>query len=418
MIISFQNDGEIDMRAVTTIGISAKEGDSPIGYFGSGLKYAISVILRSGGSITVWSGLSRYVFAKAPVRVRDQDFEVITMTEYGPGCEVPREPRELGFTTRLGVNWEGWQAFRELYCNTIDERGETIMDREGHKPREGATTIHVQGVVDIENAYTNRGGIVLTKEPDWRLEGVDVHPGESNHLYYRGILAAELQHASTYCYNVLAPLVLTEDRTIKFPHLAHHAIAKSIIHHEDKAFLRQWLSSPRDSFEHRLDLAGPGERPSKAFLDAAQEVARAVELPCNLAVQGLLAKYREHPGIQPAKLTTAQQQQLEEAKAIVHGMSYDINKHPIIIVEHLGIGRLGTVLNKSIVLSKRCFDMGVKTVAGTLMEEHLHLEYGFLDNSRDFQNYLIDRLVTLAVDGVEAVGTAKRVFVDADDEPF
>lgn len=418
MIISFQNDGEIDMRAVTTIGISAKEGDSPIGYFGSGLKYAISVILRSGGSITVWSGLHRYVFAKAPVRVRDQEFEVITMTEYGPGCEVPREPRELGFTTRLGVNWEGWQAFRELYCNTIDERGETIMDREGHKPREGATTIHVQGVVDIENAYTNRGGIVLTKEPGWRLEGIDIHPGESNHIYYRGILAAELQHGAAYCYNVLHPLVLTEDRTIKFPHLAHQAIARSIVGCEDKQFIKEWLTSPRDSFEYKLDLGVVGERPSKAFLDAAEEVARQVELPCNLAVRGLLARYREDPGIKPAILTPAQERQLEEAKAIVHGMSYDINKHPIIIVEHLGIGRLGTVLNKSIVLSKRCFDMGVKTVAGTLMEEHLHLEYQFQDCSRDFQNYLVDRLVTLAVDGVEAVGNSPRVLQEADDEPF
>lgn len=414
MIISFQNDGEIDMRAVTTIGISAKEGDSPIGYFGSGLKYAISVILRSGGAITVWSGLHRYVFAKAPVSVRGQDFEVITMTEYGPGCEVGREPRELGFTTRLGINWEGWQAFRELYCNTLDEAGETIMDREGHKPREGATTIHVQGVVDIENAYTNRGGIVLTKEPDHRLEGVDVHPGESNHVYYRGILAAELQQQASFCYNVLTPLVLTEDRTIKFPHLAHQAIARSIIRCEDPRFLKQWLTSARDSFEHKLDLACTGERPSKAFLDAAEEVARAVELPCNLAVQGLLARYREAPAVQPAKLTPAQERQLEEAKAIVHAMGYDINKSPLIIVEHLGVGRLGTVLNKAIVLSKRCFDMGVKTVAGTLMEEHLHLEYGFQDNSRDFQNYLIDRLVTLAVDGVGAVGTAARVF---DDEP-
>lgn len=417
MIISFQNEGEIDMRAVTTIGVSAKEGDSPIGYFGSGLKYAISVILRSGGSITVWSGLHRYVFAKAPIRVREQEFEVITMTEYGPGCEVPREPRELGFTTRLGINWEGWQAFRELYCNTLDERGETIMDREGHKPRGGATTIHVSGVVDIEIAYTTRGSIVLTREPSWRLAGIDVHPGESNHLYYRGILAAELDHGSTYCYNVLTPLVLTEDRTIKQPYLAARMIAHAIINCEDRAFLKEWLSSPRETFEYKLDLGVLGERPSNAFLDVAEEVCRQVELPCNLALPGLLARYRQAPGIEPTKLTAAQERQLDEAKAIVHAMSYDINKHPLIVVEHLGTGRLGAVLNKSIVLSKRAFDMGVKVVAGTIMEEHLHLEYGFLDCSRDFQNYLVDRLVTLAVDGVEAVGTAASV-IKEDVVPF
>ena len=59
MIVNFQNNGEIDIRAVTTIEINAKEGDNPIGYFGSDLKYTINVILRSSSTITIWSDLNR-----------------------------------------------------------------------------------------------------------------------------------------------------------------------------------------------------------------------------------------------------------------------------------------------------------------------------------------------------------------------
>lgn len=429
MIVSFQNNGEIDMRAVTTIGISAKEGDSPIGYFGSGLKYAISVILRSGGSITVWSGLHRYVFAKAPVRVRDQDFEVITMTEYGPSCEVGREPRELGFTTRLGVNWEGWQAFREIYCNAIDEKGEVIMSREGHTPSEGKTTIHVSGVVDFEESYNKRGAIVLTREPAFRLQGVDVHLGESQHIYYRGILAGELDRPSAFCYNILTPLVLTEDRTIKHIHYAHHAIARAIVQAEDEEFLEGALHAPREGFEHRLDLGVGAEMvtPSVKFLDMAEAALRSVEKPHNLALMGLLAKHRKSEvALKPAVLTAEEERQFVAAKEIVRSLGYDIDAHPIVVVPSLGVGILGRVQGKMILVSRRAFDMGTKTVAGTLMEELLHLGYGFLDCSRDFQNYLIDRLVTLAVSGPSAVGAgaitpppgAIARAIGTDEEPF
>jgi hypothetical protein len=396
MIVSFQNTGLIDIRAVTTFGVSAKEGDSPIGYFGTGLKYAIAVILRSGGAVTIWRGLDRYEFGLADVEVRGEEFRIITMRGYDPVAPDMPSLKELGFTTRLGINWEGWQAFREIYCNTIDERGETIMDRVGHEPKEGFTTIHVSGVVDFEESYTKRGSIVLTKTPMRRMEGVDVHHGESNHLYYRGILAGELVRGSRYCYNVLSPLILTEDRTIKHIHFAHIAIAKAIVSCDDEEFVLEWLQSPRDSFEHGLDLAYGGD-PSEAFLNAAEKAVNIPDRPLNLSTTGLVARHRKVQGtLTPAVLDSVQTAQLTKAKEVCRKLGYEIDQHPIIVVKSLGVGILGSTQTGAIVLSQRAFDMGTKTVAGTILEEHLHLAFQFNDESRDFQNYLIDALITAA----------------------
>jgi len=45
-MITFENDGEIDLRAISQFGINVKTGDSPIGFFGTGLKYALAVLMR------------------------------------------------------------------------------------------------------------------------------------------------------------------------------------------------------------------------------------------------------------------------------------------------------------------------------------------------------------------------------------
>ena len=47
MTVSFITPGQIDLENVFTFGISAKESDNPIGFFGTGLKFAIATLLRT-----------------------------------------------------------------------------------------------------------------------------------------------------------------------------------------------------------------------------------------------------------------------------------------------------------------------------------------------------------------------------------
>jgi hypothetical protein len=92
MHVIFENDGEIDAAAIRTFGVSVKQGDNPIGFFGTGLKYALAILLRTGHSVAIQSGLEKHRFALKDVTIRGETFQVVTMNR-----------RELGFTT------QGWQ---------------------------------------------------------------------------------------------------------------------------------------------------------------------------------------------------------------------------------------------------------------------------------------------------------------------
>ena len=122
-MITFKNKGAIDVRAITTFGISSKENDNAIGYFGTGLKYAIAVMLREGVNFSIVTGGKQYEFETRAETVRVDEFNFCFMRAGGTG-----KFEQLPFTTELGKNWELWQAFRELYCNCTDENGE-ISDR-------------------------------------------------------------------------------------------------------------------------------------------------------------------------------------------------------------------------------------------------------------------------------------------------
>lgn len=112
MTTTFYTPNPIPIEALTTFGVSAKECDNPIGYFGTGFKYATAVILRAGGRVTVHNGPDTYAFSARPKEIRGQSFNIIHMND-----------QPLSFTTDLGKNWEMWMAFRELYSNTLDEGG-------------------------------------------------------------------------------------------------------------------------------------------------------------------------------------------------------------------------------------------------------------------------------------------------------
>ena len=68
-MIVFQNPGLIDMAAVTTMGVSVKN-DGAIGYFGTGLKFAIATILRNKCALTIHRGLEAFAFTSEEITIR------------------------------------------------------------------------------------------------------------------------------------------------------------------------------------------------------------------------------------------------------------------------------------------------------------------------------------------------------------
>lgn len=377
--VSFINRGLIDLRAIRTFGVSAKECENPIGFFGTGMKYAIAICLRLGCGITLYRGTARYVFKTAEISVRNSDFSVVTMNG-----------EELGFTIDLGKKWEPWQAFRELYCNTLDEGGGVYGSESD--PAEDHTTIVVTGDV-FHAAYRDRHKIVLTEPPVWSNNDVNIHRQENEYGYFRGIRAIALKEPSVMTYNVTSALELTEDRTIKTPHEFSAAVRYAILDSREPEFIKAFLQAPEGSFEQQLDL-GEWYTPSEMFLRTVEQMAfREIS---NMSAHRVYKKFRKRTlSPDPTPLNLVEKKQFERAVNFCERMGYPVREYEIVITTDLADRVLGQAYEGRIYIGRSAFAMGTKIVCGTLIEEFIHLRHKLRDESRGLQDHLLNALVSM-----------------------
>lgn len=254
--VVFRNKGLIDLRGITTFGVSAKECEDPIGKFGTGLKYAIAVCLRHEQCITLWRGKEKIVFTTRKEEMRDKEFHRVYMNN---------EP--LPFTTELGKEWPLWAAYRELHCNTVDEpRALIASDIDGHATM-GYTTFVITGEV-FHDLYEERDTIILDSKPLYILPGLEVHEGDKTckWIYYMGVRAHKLDRPSIYRYNLTAAdIKLTEDRTLSNWYDVHRALAEGLTKSVFIGLIRTILEASEEYFESSIDFGWCFQEPGKTF---------------------------------------------------------------------------------------------------------------------------------------------------------
>lgn len=380
--VSFTNDGLIDMRAVTTFGVSSKESATPIGYFGTGLKYAIAVFLRLGCEITIYRGLERFDFGVERQTIRVDDFDVVTMNG---------EAR--AYTTELGKNWEAWQAFRELWCNALDEPNGDVYPI-ASEPTEDTTTVVVTGVAAVE-CYHTRDSILLMGSPHGLYDGVEVSMKSSKHMYFRNVRVGELSKPAMFTWNVVGHgMTLTEDRTLKNPHYFGAVYVRDAITKCDDPYLvEQIIYAKSDTFEGSIDFtdADPG-----LVLKRLMEEARWARIDNKTLVQ-MMRKHTQKE-FKPRQVDVDENTRkiLERALALLEtGLNIRV-EYKIVVTDELEDHILGLAKDNTIYITHRAVMMGTKTVAGTIYEEWIHLHHGLHDESRALQNFLVDAVVTAA----------------------
>jgi len=129
--LTFFNETVLDPEAFKVMGLSVK-AEGSFGMFGTGLKYAIATILRSGDSVEIVSNGNSFQFDYETRDFRGESFGFVR-------CNG----EDVGFTTQLGKCWEPWMAYRELLCNATDEGG-GVMNVEMDGP---TTRVIVRGDV-------------------------------------------------------------------------------------------------------------------------------------------------------------------------------------------------------------------------------------------------------------------------------
>lgn len=245
-MLVFENKGEIDVCAVMIIGVNVKDGDSPVGFFGTGLKYSIASILRWGETIRIHSGLNDFQFSVEETEIRGKIFGIPTIhTKY--------DRTTLGFTTDLGKQWEPWMVYREVWCNAHDEPLASVYETdEMPVPAPDITRVIISGEKMLA-AHKYRSEFILDEHtPIAQTADADIFDGESNHVFYRGIAVRKLTKPSLYTYNILPQIKLTEDRTASDWETGYH-IARALSSLTDEKIIRQTIKAPADSMEYDLD---------------------------------------------------------------------------------------------------------------------------------------------------------------------
>ena len=389
MYVIFENKGEIDPLLMTTFGVNVKENDNPIGFFGTGLKYGLAILTRADCAVTVQAGEKSYEFGKRTVEIRGKQFEFVTMNV---------EP--LGFTTELGKKWDLWMAYREVYCNTQDEGGRVYEANTMPSPQAGITRVIVGGTAFLQVAR-DHSRYFLESAPVLKTDSINIHAGESKGVYYRTVLVGSLSNLPTmYTYNCVRNVDLTEDRTLKHPYLVSHYIAAAILGCDSTQIVKEAVTAPEGFHESEMDFDLHHD-PSATFMEVVGALVRDRVAKVNRTA---VDKYEKHAAgkLKPdtVNLNKVEREMLRKALGFCKEIGFDIG-YEIVVAESLGSEVLGMARNDTIYVSHRAFMVGTKCVAGTLIEEHIHLKHGHQDCTRPMQNYLLDRMVSL---GELAVG--------------
>lgn len=384
--IVFENDGEIDPRLIMTFGVNVKENDNAIGFFGTGLKYAISILVRTGHEVTIQSGNSIYAFGLQRDTIRGKDFEFVTMNG-----------APMGFTTEVGKQWELWMAYRELFCNCQDEGGHVYETTEAPQPTAGKTRAIVSGA-EFLRCRQQHDRYFITGGPIYAGQTCRIHEGPGHGIYYRGVLVGCSGSGSPllYTYDFVEKVTLSEDRTIKNGMDIDRAIARAVLTCEDREIIRRAVTAPKGVHEHKADFDWPSIAPSTAFLEVVDGLLRTDFAMVNSSARHVwerCASQDSEPA--PYEPDDFERTMLDRASAFCVQFGFDVTDYPVIPVHGMGPGVLGMAKGERIYVARENFNLGTKQVACTLIEEFIHLRHRAPDYSREMQELLLNRLVTM-----------------------
>lgn len=293
----FRTPGLIDLRAFTVMGFNAKPNTpNPIGFFGTGLKYSVAVLLRLGYKMVVYIGRDKYTFFEKKVDFRGKEFGQVWMRS--ERWKLRARNIELPFTTEYGKNWEPWMVFRELESNTRDENGETYVlgerDKDGPVDDANQTVILVDhpGVIEA----FRKGGTFIdeTAHPVVSEDhALKVRATGGTELFYRGIRAKDTTKPTLFTYDFVNTHGLTEDRTLKDEYWARHTLGSFVATCDNPDVIRKVITAPEENWEHGLEIP-KYVQPSAAFHQVMAEKPRGV----SIGVSVYYSRYDPRPVVQ------------------------------------------------------------------------------------------------------------------------
>lgn len=415
------NMGELDPLGLRLMGASTKRDDpSKIGFFGTGFKYALAVLLRNGADVRVFSGTSCYRIKTQKVSMRGKEFEEIVIV--GPdGTETP-----TGMTTDVGPKWELWMALREIICNALDEPGggkfevvETEPVGFGGETRVYISYEVVRSVWEEKEKYFRLDRTVALEvvtaagEKGRILSKVD----DQTRVYRKGILVFADKTPSMFDYDC-PDLRVSEERLASGWEVKHKVweilnwasverkkeILANLKPFEEnlpegwmyvnpdwsEALGETIIVTPEQAAFFREELFGKDTRvlPGAWVTTLRREVT--VQTAERALTSGAMAK--------PVKrgLDGTEKRGIKEALRVLKKVGIDIDGDSVLVVQTFEDPNvLGKFENGKMLLARRLFDLGFRELIKTIVEEWAHDQSKAADKTREFQNFLLDTLVSV-----------------------
>jgi hypothetical protein len=380
----FCNNGYMDADMALTFGVSAKESNDAIGQFGTGLKYAISIILRLGGTINITSKGDDHSVDYWDFDVKEKTFRGKTFNA------IYCNDEDLKVTTHYGYQWKPWMAFRELYSNCLDEGGEVFEDS---VKGEWDTIIEVD-CWELVEAYNDRCQYFLDcSDIIHQSSKVTIYVRPTSGVYLKGIYVGSVNQEMRYTYDFKSGINLSEDRAFSDEWNLRWNITDVVKNCSNPTIITEVLTSG-ESYEYNYCDWEFSNSP-ETFLNTALKLhSTKVGIPesCRnlLLKQSLIGNEFE-----PLELTPVQQKMLGKAVKFLTDSGFTINDYKINVVTGLGDGVVGRAYKGEIYLSEIAFTEGTKSVAPVLLEEWLHLHENVKDFDYKMQTWLFNKVISL-----------------------
>ncbi len=411
--IRIKNAGLIDPQAFTLIGASTKRGDEgKIGFFGSGLKYSMAVLLRNNINFRVFSGSEEIFITVKPTDFREQTFHQIYING-----------KETGFTVEMGIDWQAWFPIREIYCNALDEEHSNIEEVACIYPLDGETHFYIEKCDAIEEIMNNWNDYFSNRRTDLVLDtgNFKAYGGHEKKyiLYRKGVQCFHTDRACLYHYDD-RDFAINESRTLRNSSDANYMMASQFAKYANKEMIRNLFDNYSQQYEESfvysyahvfnanwLDVINGRKLVRKSvaghFISLIQQ-GNCLILPGSLIdalkryfgdkvfVVGASSNAGDHVIVDT---TLDQQKRIDQALIFLSNAGVDI-PYKIYTAVFSSENILGSVVmsSKVILLSGAAFEHGQKSLINTILEEYFHIKSGAADYTREFQNFIINYVVT------------------------
>ena len=412
-----ENTGEIDSRAFRILGMSSKVGSENIGQFGTGNKYGIAAVKRAGLELVITSGSQRLDFVTKKNVFRDTEFNQIFIRESGKKRLI-----ETALTVEMGEkNWSINEAIREFVSNALDEGGFKWFETEDITAEEGLTRIYIEWDIAVAEYFAKIDNIFLqdtqplftNEEGSFKL--YRAADNGKTRIYRRGVLVYESDAPCAYYYEFddipLPESRLASDWDVRW-RLGWHSGDIPV------QFMSSFMTAvcSKDHFE-RLMYHGSIRSEATTWKEFFKDTVLVTNMEYQMhptafagfkvrilpddfvsqfdSEEGFLTAKTVLPlsrldGWEDSNVGSYEESLIVKSIKFLSDMGYSISREDIVVANNSSAtAALGQFVGGKIYINSGVFRRGFDEVLDTITHELFHKISHGLDESRDFENYLI-----------------------------